>query len=98
LDSPPCPKIASIYGHDMTTMVDAGWSRVIELETLLPRRMPNMHYRVVGSAEGTNTLLVNVSNTIFMLDVKSKKMSKFSKRKSGHFDYTLPYLRFYAPS
>jgi hypothetical protein len=82
----------------MTTMVDAGWSRVIELETLLPRRMPNMHYRVVGSAEGTNTLLVNVSNTIFMLDVKSKKMSKFSKRKSGHFDYTLPYLRFYAPS
>ncbi|AQK58382.1 F-box domain containing protein [Zea mays] len=72
--------------------------RVVELETLLPRRMRNRYHRVVGSAEGTNTVFVNVCNTIFMLDVKSNKVRKFSKRKSGQFEYILPYLRFYAPS
>jgi hypothetical protein len=37
------------------------------------------------------------TRTIFTLDVKSNKMSKFGKRKSGQFEYILPYLRFYAP-
>ncbi|PWZ29109.1 hypothetical protein Zm00014a_020093 [Zea mays] len=73
--------------------------RVIEFETLLPRRMRDKHYRVVGSAEGTSTVFVDISfGTIFVLDVKSKKMSRFRKRNGGLFEYVLPYVRFYAPS
>ena len=73
--------------------------RVIELETLLPRRMRNKCRRVVGSAEGTSTVFVDISfGTLFVLDVKSKKMSRFRKRNGGLFEYVLPYVRFYAPS
>ena len=54
---------------------------------------------MVGSAEGTSTVFVDISfGTLFVLDVKSKKMSKFRKRNGGLPEYVLPYVRFYAPS
>jgi hypothetical protein len=52
---------------------------------------------VVGFAEGTNTIFVNISTTIFMLDLKSKKMRKVGEREGNQFNLILPYMSFYTP-
>ena len=56
--------------------------RVMELEMLLPRRIPYKSYEVVGFAEGTNTIFINISTGIFTLDLKSNK-SEEGWRKRG---------------
>lgn len=72
---------------------------VMELETLLPRYIPCKTYEVVGIAEGTNTILINISTGIFTLDIKSKKVRKIGEREDDRmFDPIFPYVRFYTPS
>jgi hypothetical protein len=70
----------------------------MELETLLPRCIPYKSYEVVGFAEGTNTIFINISTEIFTLDLKSKKVRKVGEREGDRlFDPILPYVRFYTP-
>ncbi|CAD6340141.1 unnamed protein product [Miscanthus lutarioriparius] len=70
----------------------------MELEMLLPRRIPYKSYEVVGFAEGTNTIFINISTGIFTLDLKSKKARKVGEREGDRFDpILLPYVRFYTP-
>jgi len=99
---PPClTTIASICGHDkmlITNDID-GWvkHKVMKLGTLLPSRVPYKSYQVVGFAEGTNTIFVNISTEIFTVDLKSKKVRKVSEREGDRFDLILPYTSFYTP-
>ena len=76
-----------------------GWvkHKVMKLGTLLPSRVPYKSYQVVGFAEGTNTIFVNISTEIFTVDLKSMKVRKVSEREGDRFDLILPYTSFYTP-
>ena len=84
--------------QDVTNDID-GWvkHKVMKLGTLLPSRVPYKSYQVVGFAEGTNTIFVNISTEIFTVDLKSKKVRKVSEREGDRFDLILPYTSFYTP-
>jgi hypothetical protein len=84
--------------QDVTNDID-GWvkHKVMKLGTLLPSRVPYKSYQVVGFAEGTNTIFVNISTEIFTLDLKSKKVRKVGEREGEWFDLILPYTSFYTP-
>lgn len=82
----------------MLLMVSEGWveHRVMELETFVPRRITET-YKLIGSAEVTNTIFINVFAGTFMLDIKSKKVRMFRETENHQADRILPYASFYAP-
>jgi hypothetical protein len=88
------PNVIGIWWVERTRWVE---HRVIKLGTLVPRQVPFESYNVIGFAEGTNTIFINISAGIFMLDLETKKVRKVGEREADRVDPILPYMGFYVP-
>ncbi|OEL22721.1 hypothetical protein BAE44_0016260 [Dichanthelium oligosanthes] len=68
--------------------------RVIQLQSLLPSN-PSMPPKVIGFAEGRDTIFLETDIAVFTLEINSEKMRKVGE--AGGYYNVLPYMSFCAP-
>ncbi|TVU40722.1 hypothetical protein EJB05_14195, partial [Eragrostis curvula] len=69
--------------------------RAIDLKTLLPANALSTSPKLIGYAEGSNTIFMNTSAGAFAMELNSKKVRKIGKK--GGYSSILPYMSFYTP-
>ncbi|TVU40727.1 hypothetical protein EJB05_14200, partial [Eragrostis curvula] len=79
-----------------TDDTDDDWlHKVVDLKTLLPVRALSTPPRLIGFAEGSNTIFLNTYAGVFSVELSSGKVKKIGKR--GRYYSILPYMSFCTP-
>ncbi|CAM0946634.1 unnamed protein product [Alopecurus aequalis] len=87
-----------LWSGDVSDHSNARWikGRVIRLDNALPHAaLSSTSLRVMGFAEGANTILFRTADGVFTIELKSEHAKKL--REDGEVHTLVPIARFYAP-